>query len=112
MDVRTLIDHYFGGSRARLQAAIGCSSRSLYRWINDKTIIVHGGRIYLPSSHRVEVPNMPFVERREDFEKMMAEAHPGVDLARVGDHYASEHVQFAWTGWLLAQELATREALG
>lgn len=88
-----------------------CSDKSVYRWLTDDAV-VHQGSLYLTARRPVTVPDLPAPDRRADFEAMMSRAHPDADLSRMDDHYVSERVDYAWTGWMLAQELATREALG
>lgn len=106
MQLRTLIDHYFGGNRRAFQEAVRCSDKSVYRWLTDDAV-VHQGSLYLTACRPVTVP-----DRRADFEAMMSRAHPDADLSRMDNHYVSERVEYAWTGWMLTQELPTREALG
>ena len=105
-----LIDHYFGGSRRAFSEAMGCSERTVHRWISENAVVANG-RVHLPVKRDVNVPVMTPPMRRNDFETQMKTAHEDIDLTRIGDHYLSEQVQYVWIGWLLAQGVAADEAL-
>ncbi|EMD0638921.1 hypothetical protein VPZ60_004337 [Salmonella enterica] len=111
MNLRTLIDHYYGGSRRTFMEAVGCSEKSVYRWLSENAV-VSGGQIYLSVRRGIAPPDLPAPDRREDFEAMMKREHPDADLTRVSGQYVDNRVKYVWQGWLLAQNLSTAEALG
>ena len=110
MNLRVLIDHYFGGNRRIFQEAIGVSERTVSRWLADNAVVANGA-VYLRAKALNGVPTMPAPAQQEQFEAIMVQRHPGIDLARVGSAYLNQRVQYAWEGWSLAQEHHTREAL-
>lgn len=111
MNLRTLIDHYFGGSRRIFQQSVGVSERTVTRWINDDAVVANGA-IYLRVNTLPEVPDLPPPDNREQFEALLLESNPEADLTRVGDGYISEPVRFAWTGWMLAMDKIARDDVG
>ncbi|EIP9221037.1 hypothetical protein LT875_002484 [Salmonella enterica] len=110
MNVRTLIDHYYGGNRRRFQEALGVSERTVSRWLADDAVVANGA-ICLRAKAVRNVPALPAPELREQFEALISSRNPGIDLSRVGIAYVNEHVQYAWEGWSMAQEFHTREDL-
>ncbi|EDZ0839881.1 hypothetical protein GJ904_19900 [Salmonella enterica] len=110
MNVRTLIDHYYGGNRSLFQRAMGVSHRTVSRWLADDAVVANGA-IHLRSKPVRNVPALPAPDERDQFEAMMAARQPGIDLTRVGVAYVNQHVQYAWEGWSMALEHHTREDL-
>lgn len=111
MNLRTLIDHYYGGSRRAFMEAVGCSEKSVYRWLSEHAIVARG-HLYLSVRRDIHPPELPAPERREAFETMMNVEHPDADLTCVRGQYLSQMVAYAWQGWLLAQKLQAAEDLG
>ena len=110
MNLRALIDHYFGGNRRIFQEAIGVSERTVSRWLADGAVAANGG-VYLRAKTLPEMPRLAPPELREQFEALMVQRNPGIDLTRVGQHYIDQRVAYAWEGWSLAQEYHTHIAL-
>lgn len=110
MNVRTLIDHFFGGNRRIFQEAVGVSERTVSRWLSDDATVANGA-IYLRAKELQNVPNLPAPELREEFEAIMLARTPNIDLTRVGNAYVDQRVKFAWEGWMMSQEYHTRDAL-
>lgn len=111
MNLRTLIDHYYGGSRRAFAEAVGCSEKTVYRWLAEHAVMARG-HLYLKVRRDINPPELPAPERRDAFEAMMKREHPDADLTRVRGQYLSQTVAYAWQGWLLAQKLQTAEDLG
>ncbi|ENQ1546066.1 hypothetical protein ACEOHC_003878 [Salmonella enterica] len=110
MNVRTLIDHYFGGNRRIFQQALGVSERTVSRWLADDAVVANGA-ICLRAKAVRDVPDIPAPTLHEQFEALISSRNPGIDLSRVGIAYVNEHVQYAWEGWSMAQEYQAREDL-
>ncbi|EPT1451879.1 hypothetical protein ACVOZ6_003467 [Escherichia coli] len=110
MNVRTLIDHYYGGNRRIFQQALGVSERTVSRWLSDDAVVANGA-IYLRAKAVRNVPAMPAPELRDQFEALISARSPGIDLTRVGIAYVNQRVQYAWEGWSLSQESHAREDL-
>ncbi|EAB4417342.1 hypothetical protein D7B12_18090 [Salmonella enterica] len=110
MNVRNLIDHYYGGNRRIFQQALGVSERTVSRWLSDDAVIANGA-VYLRSKPLRNVPAIPAPELREQFEAIISTRQPGIDLTRIGAVYVNQRVQFAWEGWSMSQEYHAREDL-
>ncbi|HGX3708951.1 TPA: hypothetical protein ACNEJR_003712 [Escherichia coli] len=110
MNLRTLIDHYYGGSRRAFIEAVGCSEKTAYRWLNHNAVVAHG-QLYLSVRRDIVTPRLPAPTKREEFEARIVLMQPDADLTRVGDQYISERIQCAWMGWVMAQEQQANEDL-
>ncbi|EKK5568041.1 hypothetical protein PN823_004461 [Enterobacter hormaechei] len=105
MNLRALIDHFYGGNRRIFQEAIGVSERTVSRWLADHAIADNGG-VYLQCKSLPRLPDMAGPTLRDEFEAAMRKRHPQIDLTRVGEAYIDQRVTFSWEGWKLAQEQA------
>ncbi|EGD6457176.1 hypothetical protein IAJ44_004236 [Salmonella enterica] len=110
MNLRKIIDHYYGGNQQHFSEAVGVSHRTVRRWVAADAA-VERGVVMLPVRELPAVPDIAPDYRRDDFEAMMKQASRRSDLTRVGEHYVCPNVQKMWQGWQLAQEFYTTEAL-
>lgn len=110
MNLRTVIDHYYGGSRRAFIEAVGCSEKTAYRWLQQNAVVAHG-QLYLSVRRDITTPRLPAPDKRAEFESRIVQMQPDADLTRVGEQYISEGVQYAWMGWVLAQEQQAAEDL-
>ncbi|EAM1616380.1 hypothetical protein EU642_22355 [Salmonella enterica] len=110
MNLRRLIEHYYGGNRLTFRDAVSVSPKTVYRWLTNDAVVFHG-KVYLPVRDIPELPHIAPDYRRDDFEAAIKASVRRADLSRVGEHYVCPNVQKMWQGWQLAQELGTSEAL-
>ncbi|EJF7575713.1 hypothetical protein M8623_003392 [Salmonella enterica subsp. enterica] len=103
MNLRTVIEHYYGGSRRAFIEAVGCSEKTAYRWLQQNAVVAHG-QLYLSVRRDIPTPRLPAPDKRAEFESRLVLMQPDADLTRVGEQYLAERVQCAWLGWLMAQE--------
>lgn len=111
MKLRTVIDHYYGGSRRNFLQDVGCSEKTAYRWLTENAVVAHG-QVYLSVRKRINPPRLPAPDYREDFEARILRLQPEADLTRVGEQYVKDSIQFAWMGWVMAWEQMADNDLG
>ncbi|ENE5752149.1 hypothetical protein ABNO07_003628 [Salmonella enterica subsp. enterica serovar Bareilly] len=110
MNLRNLIDHYFGGNAQSFTEAVGVSTKTTYRWQTGGAVVANG-KICLPQRDLPTLPVMPPPLKREQFEAMLTQRRPTADLSSVNGVYLDTQVQAIWEGWYMAQCAMTNEAL-
>ncbi|EOH1034838.1 hypothetical protein ACLMYS_003811 [Salmonella enterica] len=110
MNLRNVIDHYFGGNVQLFREAVGVSPKTPYRWLNGGAV-VSAGKICLPVRDLPPLPVMPPRLQRELFEEMLTQRRPTADISSVNGVYLDAQVQSMWEGWYMAQCANANEAL-